>query len=124
MIEYSCDGWKLQSTLITQACDHFVRKTTPDLFLNTNLQSQLKALGVDSLIVCGYASEFCVDTTVRRAAGLGYPVSLISDDHTTHNKDHATAAHIQAHHNATLPNISSFGVKIEAILAESLRGQG
>jgi len=97
-----------------------VRKTTPDSFLNTSLQSLLKELEVDSLIVCGYASEFCVDTSVRRAAGLGYPVSVVSDAHTTHDKAHASGAQIRAHHNATLPNISSFGVKIAAVEADSL----
>ena len=70
VIEYESAGWALQSSLITQTGDHFVRKTTPDSFLNTNLQSVLNELDVDSLIVCGYASEFCVDTTIRRAAGL------------------------------------------------------
>ncbi|ODS04557.1 cysteine hydrolase family protein [Vibrio scophthalmi] len=120
VIEFGSDGWKLQSTLVTQVDDYFVRKTTPDSFLNTNLQSLLTELGVDNVIVCGYASEFCVDTTVRRAAGLGYSVTLISDAHTTHDKSHATGAQIRAHHNATLPNISSFGVKIDAIEVGSL----
>ncbi|BEU03701.1 hydrolase [Agarivorans sp. OAG1] len=115
VIEYGTEGWELQSSLVTQTGDHFVRKTTPDSFLNTNLEELLKELAVDSLIVCGYASEFCVDTTVRRAAGLGYPVVLVSDAHTTHDKEHASGAQIRAHHNATLANISSFGVKIEAI---------
>ena len=124
VIEYGSDGWKLQSKLITKESDQFVRKTTPDSFLNTNLQSLLGELGIDNLIVCGYASEFCVDTTVRRAAGLGYPIILVSDAHTTHDKDHATGEQIRAHHNATLPNISSFGVKIEAISVDSLVAQG
>lgn len=115
VIEYGTEGWALQSSLVTQTGDHFVRKTTPDSFLNTNLEELLKELAVDSLIVCGYASEFCVDTTVRRAASLGYPVVLVSDAHTTHDKEHASGAQIRAHHNATLANISSFGVKIEAI---------
>ncbi|WP_406608859.1 cysteine hydrolase family protein [Agarivorans sp. JK6] len=115
VIEYGTEGWALQSSLVTQTGDHFVRKTTPDSFLNNNLEELLKELAVDSLIVCGYASEFCVDTTVRRAAGLGYPVVLVSDAHTTHDKEHASGAQIRAHHNATLANISSFGVKIEAI---------
>ncbi|GAD00774.1 cysteine hydrolase family protein [Agarivorans albus] len=115
VIEYGTEGWALQSSLVTQTGDHFVRKTTPDSFLNTNLEELLKELAVDSLIMCGYASEFCVDTTVRRAAGLGYPVVLVSDAHTTHDKEHASGAQIRAHHNATLANISSFGVKIEAI---------
>ncbi|MBV1843576.1 cysteine hydrolase family protein [Photobacterium ganghwense] len=120
VIEYESGGWALQSSLVTQAGDHFVRKTTPDSFLNTNLQSVLSELEVDSLIVCGYASEFCVDTTIRRAAGLGYPVTLVSDAHTTHDKEHATGSQIRAHHNATLPSISSFGVTIQAIEASNL----
>jgi nicotinamidase-related amidase len=120
VIEYGSEGWALQSMLVTQADDIFVHKTTPDSFLNTNLESTLNELKVDRLIVCGYASEFCIDTTVRRAAGLGYPVTLISDAHTTHDKAHATGAEIRAHHNATLPNISSFGVKIEAISVDNL----
>lgn len=120
LIEYGSDGWGLQSKLITQASDYFVRKTTPDSFLHTKLKRLLEELGVDNVVVCGYASEFCVDTTVRRAAGLGYPVTLVSDAHTTHDKVHATGAQIRAHHNATLPSISSFGGKIEAIPAEKL----
>ena len=120
VIEFGCDGWKLQSMLVTQVDDYFVRKTTPDSFLNTNLQNLLTELGIDNVIICGYASEFCVDTTVRRAAGLGFSVTLISDAHTTHDKVHATGAQIRAHHNATLPNILSFGVKIGAIEVASL----
>jgi nicotinamidase-related amidase len=61
-----------------------------------------------------------VDTTVRRAAGLGYSVELVSDAHTTHDKSHASAEQIRAHHNATLQNISSFGVKIAAVMADEL----
>lgn len=44
-IEYESGGWALQSSLVTEAGDHFVRKTTPDSFLNTNLQSLLNELG-------------------------------------------------------------------------------
>ncbi|MNL42777.1 Isochorismatase family protein [compost metagenome] len=71
-------------------------------------------------MVCGYATEFCVDTTVRRAAGLGMPVTLAADAHTTHDKPHASGARIRAHHNATLPAISSFGVKIAAVPAADI----
>ncbi|RQW64985.1 cysteine hydrolase family protein [Vibrio viridaestus] len=120
IIEYGTAGWELYSGLVLNSDDHFVRKTTPDSFLDTNLQSLLEELNVTSLIICGYATEFCVDTTVRRAASLGYPVTLIADAHTTHDKTHAGGEQIRAHHNATLPNISSFGVKIEAVVADEL----
>jgi nicotinamidase-related amidase len=56
-----------------------------------------------------------VDTAVRRAAALGYEVVLAADAHTSHDKPHATGAFIRAHHNATLSDITSFGVPISAV---------
>ncbi|WP_256672324.1 isochorismatase family protein [Pseudomonas sp. ANT_J12] len=104
----------MDSGLLTGSADYFVRKTTPDSFLKTDLESVLVESGSSHLVVCGYATEFCIDTTVRRAAALGYDVTVVSDAHTTHDKAHADAAQIIAHHNATLPSIKSFGVHILA----------
>jgi len=120
MLEYGSENWELQQGLTVHDTDLKVRKTTPDSFLRTDLQEILKAIGVDNVIICGYASEFCVDTTTRRAAALGYTVQLVSDAHTTHDKDHATAKQIRDHHNATLPSIISFGVKITAVPSDSI----
>ncbi|OLU27008.1 cysteine hydrolase [Pseudomonas sp. PA27(2017)] len=111
---YGSAAWQLASGLVTDERDSFVRKTTPDSFLRTDLDALLKQAGVSQIVVCGYATEFCVDTTVRSAAGLGYDVVLVSDAHTTHDKPHARAAEIITHHTATLANIRSFGVQISA----------
>ncbi|MFK8328712.1 cysteine hydrolase family protein [Pseudomonas sp. BJa5] len=112
--------WALDAGLVTCDTDQLVRKTTPDSFLRTDLEAVLAKCGASHLVVCGYASEFCIDTTVRRAAALGYEVTLVSDAHTTQDKAHADAAHIIAHHNATLPSIRSFGVPIHAQASEGV----
>lgn len=114
------EGWQLDPRLQVGAGDECVRKTTPDSFHGTDLQSRLQGLGVDRLAIAGYASEFCVDTTVRRAAALGYPVTLVADGHTTHDKPHADAARIREHHNATLAAVTSFGPRIRAVAAEAV----
>lgn len=119
-LAHGSKGWQLQPKLVVRPGDQHVRKTTPDSFLRTDLQDRLRAAGVNRLVVCGYASEFCVDTTVRRAAALGYPVVLASDAHTTHDKPHASAAQIRAHHNATLPEVTSFGPVITAVAAAEI----
>ncbi len=111
---YGSEAWQLASGLVTDERDSFVRKTTPDSFLRTDLEATLKQAGVSQLVVCGYATEFCIDTTVRRAAGLGFEVIVVSDAHTTHDKSHAKAAEIITHHTATLTSIRSFGVQITA----------
>ncbi|HAP26287.1 MAG TPA: cysteine hydrolase [Achromobacter sp.] len=117
-------GWDLDMRLATDPTDLRVRKTTPDSFLRTELAQVLADRGVTHLVVCGYATEFCVDTSVRRAAGLGLAVTLAADAHTTHDKPHADGGQIRAHHNATLPAISSFGVKIAAVPAADLFAGG
>lgn len=109
------DGWQLATGLHVADGDQHVRKTTPDSFLRTALGELLADQATENVIVCGYATEFCVDTTVRRAAALGYSVTIAADAHTTHDKAHASGAQIRAHHNATLPAITSFGRPIVAV---------
>ncbi len=114
-LEHGSAGWALEQRLLVEPGDHRIRKTTPDSFLRTDLGETLSALGVDRVVLCGYATEFCVDTTTRRAAALGFEVVLAADAHTTHDKPHANAEQIRTHHNATLPDIISFGPKISAV---------
>ncbi|QGZ59486.1 cysteine hydrolase family protein [Paraburkholderia acidiphila] len=109
------DAWAMSATLATDPGDHLIGKRTPDSFLGTGLGALLATHAVSRVVICGYASEFCVDTTVRRAAANGLTVTLAADAHTTHDKPHANAASIRAHHNATLSNIRSFGPKIRAV---------
>ena len=84
----------------------------------------LAGLGVEHLIVCGYATEFCVDTTIRQAAALGYAITLAADAHTTHDKPHASGELIRRHHNATLSSIESFGVPIVAQSTDAIVSAG
>jgi nicotinamidase-related amidase len=117
LLEYGSASWQLERRLVVKDGDITLRKATPDSFLRTELSELLAQWGTEQVVICGYATEFCVDTTTRRAAALGFPVVLVADAHTTHDKDHASAAQIRTHHNATLPNIGSFGPEIKAMPA-------
>ena len=117
VLAYQSPGWQLVEGLQLAQGDLLVRKTTPDSFLRTNLHQLLQQRQIDRLVIAGYASEFCVDTTVRSAAAHGYAVDLVADSHTTHDKPHLAAASIRAHHNATLAAVRSFGVPIRPVPA-------
>jgi nicotinamidase-related amidase len=69
-LQYNSNNWSLVSELNVEPSDYVVRKTTPNSFLRTNLDEILKKKNVNNLIICGYATEFCVDTTVRAAAAM------------------------------------------------------
>jgi len=83
-LNYCSEGWRLEKNLLVKKSDLFLRKTAGDSFLRTELLDKLQSLEISDLVVCGYASEFCIDNTTRRATGLGYAVQLVSDAHTTH----------------------------------------
>jgi len=120
-LDFGTEGWKLAEGLETLPTDIFVRKKATDSFHQTNLQSLLQDRGVKDLVICGLQSEFCVDTTTRRALALGYPVVLIADGHSTMDNSVLSAAQISAHHNETLANIASFGPRVKAIPASEFR---
>ena len=113
--------WQLADGLVSETNDIRIRKTTPDAFLQTELQKNLDALGVNELVICGMHTEFCVDTTTRRALALGYPVILLEDAHTSAGNKALSAEQVIAHHNATLTNISSFGPKVKTVNSHDMR---
>jgi S-ribosylhomocysteine lyase LuxS involved in autoinducer biosynthesis len=51
---------------------------------------------------------------------LGYTVQLVSDAHTTHDKEHLSAEIIRNHHNITL----SMGPTITAVATEDVELNG
>jgi nicotinamidase-related amidase len=113
-------AWQLANGLNVQESDLRIRKTTPDSFLKTDLHSLLLARKITKIVICGMHTEYCVDTTTRRALALGFPVVLISDAHTSAGNEAITATQVIAHHNATLTTISSFGPKAVAVSAGEL----
>lgn len=119
-LAYSTHGWQVAEGLETHATDTYIRKKATDSFHQTDLHAVLQAKGVQNLIICGLQSEFCVDTTTRRALALGYPVVLVSDGHSTVGNSTLSAAQISAHHNETLTNITSFGPRVRAIAASDV----
>ncbi len=115
------EGWKLAHALEVLPTDTYIRKKATDSFHQTELQSVLLARDVNKLVICGLQSEFCVDTTTRRALALGYPVVLVADGHSTMDNTILSAAQISVHHNETLTNITSFGPIARAVPACEVR---
>jgi nicotinamidase-related amidase len=59
--------------------DIVVRKTRVGAFSTTDLDAQLRARGVDSLILAGISTSGVVLSTVRAASDLDYRVVVLSD---------------------------------------------
>ncbi|MBS4199460.1 cysteine hydrolase [Bacillus sp. FJAT-49732] len=96
--------WEIHSSIAPQIGEVVVQKNTPDSFHKTELHEILKARHIQNLIIAGNQTEYCIDTTTRRARSLGYKVTLVSDAHRTWNTDDLSAKQIIDHHNKVLAN--------------------
>lgn len=65
--------------LAPQAGDYVIDKLRYSAFHRTELDAQLKGLGVNRLMISGVLTDACVLATVFDAFALGYRVDLITD---------------------------------------------
>jgi nicotinamidase-related amidase len=100
--EYGTSGWEIHPSISPAKEDMMIQKTTPDSFHKTKLLSELKSRRTKNLVITGLQTEYCIDTTCRRAYSLGYETSLVEDAHSTWNSPLLTAQQIINHHNQVL----------------------
>lgn len=99
-------AWDILAAVDVAPDDLKVRKRACDSFAGTGLDQVLGLAPGDTLYVCGFATEFCVDTTVRAAASRPLNVIALADAHTTSNRPHVDAPTIIAHHNWVWTNMA------------------
>ncbi len=64
------EGFDLPDELNILASDLHIHKTYGNSFNKTSLKDELRALGVDTVIITGFCAEYCVLSTYRGAKDL------------------------------------------------------
>jgi nicotinamidase-related amidase len=59
--------------------ERVIQKANPNSFLETPLEDELRARGVEQVVVCGMMTSMCVDATVRAAVDLGFEATVAHD---------------------------------------------
>ncbi|MCX6153564.1 MAG: cysteine hydrolase family protein [Candidatus Kapabacteria bacterium] len=73
------DEWELHPEIKKRKCQALIEKNYPGSFTGTNLDEILKGKGIDTVVICGYMTQTCCDTTSRQAFHLFYNVEFLSD---------------------------------------------
>lgn len=92
-------GWRFLPELRRAPDDLVVAKTLNDPFHHSPLSEILDEIGAERLFITGWATDFCIDTTVRRAVTLGRTVVPVADAHTVSDRPHLPARAVIEHHN-------------------------
>src|SRR5438477_8675900 len=92
-------GWAFLPELNRAPSDVVMPTTLNDAFAGTELSSTLQRLAPDRVLVAGWATDFCVDGTIRSAVSHNHNVVAVSDGHTLADRPHLDAASVIRHHN-------------------------
>ncbi|PEX85996.1 cysteine hydrolase family protein, partial [Bacillus cereus] len=114
-LEKGTYGWEIHAAIAPKEGDPIVEKTTPDSFHKTDLNEVLQEMGIEHVMISGMQTEYCVDTTTRRAFSEGYKVTLVSDAHSTFDTEVLCAEDIVKHHNAV------FGAFADVVALKDLK---
>lgn len=75
-IKKGSQKWEVLSELDTSEAECYIDKTHPNAFYQTNLKEVLDKLDAHALEICGVETQYCVDSTVKFAHGLGYAIQM------------------------------------------------
>lgn len=106
-LEVNTAGWAIHASILPLDGEPVVSKQASDAFFETRLAEELQKGGIQHLVIVGGMTEYCVDTTCRRAVTLGYDVTLVADGHLTRDTPVLTASQIVAHHNLLLDGFAA-----------------
>ena len=82
-IEAETAAWAIHPSISPLLEEPVIRKKASDSFFETRLAEELQTRMISHLVIAGGMTEYCIDTTCRRAVTLGYDVTLVADAHLT-----------------------------------------
>ncbi|PXW45930.1 nicotinamidase-related amidase [Klebsiella oxytoca] len=119
-LEEGSEGFALLPELEQPARALYVTKTACDAFYHTRLEEVLHEHDIKQFVICGCATDYCVDTTIKNGASRGYAITVAEDAHTTANRTAAQAITLIAHYNEVWRTLTVPGNPLRVKLTETI----
>lgn len=113
-------SWEIVSGLYQPENAGYVSKTACDSFYRTSLAEELEKSQIRAFTVCGCATDYCVDTTIKVGASMGYAITVAADAHTTAERNSVTAAQLISQHNEVWAELSLPDNQIQVLPAQQI----
>lgn len=85
-LKLTLDSGALLDGFVPAADDIVISKDVNSGFVGTALEVELRRAGILRLVVAGFFTNYCVETTVRMAGNMGFDTYLVHDACATMNR--------------------------------------
>ncbi|MDV3427252.1 MAG: cysteine hydrolase [Bacillota bacterium] len=82
-LEPQSTGWKLYKEISPDKNEKVISKNYNSAFKGTNLKEYLESKGINTLIITGMQTEYCIDTTIKAAFEYGFNLIIPEKANTT-----------------------------------------
>lgn len=72
-------AWQLKEEVAQRPRTHHIEKNYPGCFTGTGLEGWLREKGITTVVISGYMTQMCCDSTARQAFHADFKVEFLSD---------------------------------------------
>ena len=76
--EKGTDGWQIYNDVAPDSGQYIVEKKYNSAFHKTGLREYLKSKGIDTIIIVGLQTEYCMDATLKSAFDYEYKMIRVN----------------------------------------------
>lgn len=116
--DYSAEIGRIADPVAPREGEPVIVKNKPNAFVGTDLHDRLQAAGCKNLILAGFMTHMCVNSTARAAFNLGYRTTVVGNATATRDLPARDGGILSARdlHDASLASIADlFGVVVDGV---------
>lgn len=92
-------GWQIYNEISPNSNEVIFEKQYNSAFHKTNLKEYLDSKNIDTIILVGLQTEYCIDATCKSAFDNGYKVIMPKETNTTFDNDYLSGKKIYEFYN-------------------------
>lgn len=103
-LAYGTDAWQVYSEIKPEKGEYIVEKTYNSAFHKTDLREYLNNKNIDTLVLTGMQTEYCIDATLKSAFDYEYEIIIPEETNTTFDNEYMTGGNLYEFYNYKIWN--------------------
>jgi nicotinamidase-related amidase len=103
-LEYGTEGWQIYNEITPLQDEKVFEKQYNSAFFKTGLKDYLDTKKIDTIILTGLQTEYCIDATLKSAFDNGYNVIIPEQTNTTFDNEYLSGQKLYEFYNYKIWN--------------------
>ncbi len=97
--EKGTDGWQIYNEVAPKHGEYIVEKKYNSAFHNTELREYLESKKIDTIILVGLQTEYCMDATLKSAFDYEYKIIIPEETNSTFDNEYLSGEKLYKFYN-------------------------